>query len=421
MPVSSDQIVVGVIDVGAPRNIGWAVLLGNQLKTGNDLDEFIEFFAEMAKDRPAALGFEAPMFVPLRDELQNITKQRDGEKGRPWSAGAGATVTTIGLAVMGYTLTKLKERIPDKPATLDWHTWPKGNEMLLFEAFVSGVNHAGPGEHWRDALTAAKGLVDAYPDLDAHNAVTGDNVFSLVGATLARTGWSTPSVELLAHPCLVIRPEESAELCPDRFTCFNAPTTATKNTSEGDMGWIQTASGKKFSILEPDVDQIDIDDIAHALSMLCRFNGHCTKFYSVAEHSVHVSREVEPELALVGLLHDAAEAYLGDIPTPLKRLLPNFKEFEDRMEEAIGTKFGIDANLFKGTELKRADTQLLVDEKEALMVDAPEPWPANAPVAASISERRTRMRSPNGLCVGIRPELAARRSVDTGMLRCLPA
>lgn len=146
-----------------------------------------------------------------------------------------------------------------------------------------------------------------------------------------------------------------------------------------DGAWIQTISGKKFPLEEPDTAQIDVEDIAHALALLCRFNGHCTKFYSVAEHSVHVSHEIDPELALVGLLHDAAEAYLGDVPSPLKKKLSQFSAFEHKMEAAIAERFGVDPALFKDPELKRADVQLLVDEKAVLMEAEPEPWPAGAP------------------------------------------
>jgi len=138
--------------------------------------------------------------------------------------------------------------------------------------------------------------------------------------------------------------------------------------------WIQTFTGKRLDLDPPNPDQIDIVDIAHGLSMLCRFNGQCTRFYSVAEHSVHVSHEIAPELALVGLLHDAAEAYLGDVPSPLKGQLSQFKTFEKQMEQAIGEKFRIEYELFVSKELKRADVQLLIDEKAVLMVDTPEPW-----------------------------------------------
>lgn len=145
------------------------------------------------------------------------------------------------------------------------------------------------------------------------------------------------------------------------------------------MSWIQSVSGKQVSLTDPYASMINIDDIAHALSMLCRFNGHGTRFYSVAEHSVHVSNEVTPDLALAGLLHDAAEAYLGDVPSPLKGHLADFKMFEERMEKVIAEAFGIRFEEFKSPELKRADIQLLVDEKSVLMVPEPKPWPTDAP------------------------------------------
>ncbi len=146
--------------------------------------------------------------------------------------------------------------------------------------------------------------------------------------------------------------------------------------------WIQTASGLKFPLLDVDPAAILIQDIAHALSILCRFNAQCLRPYSVAEHSVHVSYEIAPHLALVGLMHDAAEAYLGDVPGPLKACLPHFDGIESRLIAAIGDKFGF-GYPEKGTpearELKRADIQLLVDEKAVLMAPEPEPWPPAAP------------------------------------------
>jgi hypothetical protein len=146
--------------------------------------------------------------------------------------------------------------------------------------------------------------------------------------------------------------------------------------------WIQTASGFKFPLIEIDPDAIRIEDIAHALSMLCRFNAQCLRFYSVAEHSVQVSYEIRPDLALLGLMHDAAEAYMGDVPSPLKRELRDFKGIEDRLIAAIGERYGFampEDGSDDARELKRADVQLLVDEKAAIMSPEPEPWPPNAP------------------------------------------
>jgi len=204
-----NDIVIGAIDVGAPRNIGWAIIDGDSELYGNDLDVFVEAFAERVVGRPAALGFECPLFIPLRQGLQKLTAQRDGEQGRPWSAGAGATVTTIGLAIVTYTLSQLRTKMgvtSGAGITLDWNAWPTSNSILLWEAFVSGANHAAPGEHWRDALNAARGFRKALPDLNRCNAVTGDNVLSLIGACALRSGWSHDA-ELLHERCLVIRPD----------------------------------------------------------------------------------------------------------------------------------------------------------------------------------------------------------------------
>ena len=108
--------------------------------------------------------------------------------------------------------------------------------------------------------------------------------------------------------------------------------------------WLQTRSGRPFDYEQPKPDQIDIRDIAHALGQLCRFAGHCSRFYSVAEHSVHVAmllRQGGDPLARWGLLHDAHEAYVVDIPSPLKRLLPDYRKFEDIAAAAVLSRFGL--------------------------------------------------------------------------------
>lgn len=105
--------------------------------------------------------------------------------------------------------------------------------------------------------------------------------------------------------------------------------------------WIQTVSGTKVDLLDPKPDQILIEDIAHALSPICRFTGHVEKFMSVAHHSVIVSNLVDPEFAFDGLMHDATEAYVNDLSRPLKNLLPEYKVVEERFALAIAEKFGV--------------------------------------------------------------------------------
>src|SRR4051794_15527189 len=92
-------------------------------------------------------------------------------------------------------------------------------------------------------------------------------------------------------------------------------------------GWITTFSRRQFWPLDPHSDEIHIEDIAHSLSQQCRFGGHSRSFYSVAQHSCLVSALCKANDALWGLLHDASEAYLGDIPRPLKSL-PEFEFYQ---------------------------------------------------------------------------------------------
>ena len=135
--------------------------------------------------------------------------------------------------------------------------------------------------------------------------------------------------------------------------------------------------------MEPTAGEVYIEDIAHALSLLCRFNGHCLRFYSVAEHSVRVSRALDGKAALWGLLHDAGEAYVGDVPRPAKRLLPRFDEIEDRILRVVLTKYGLEWPA--PDSVWRADDQLLVTEARDLMSAAPEPWGIDAtPLAEPI-------------------------------------
>ncbi len=132
--------------------------------------------------------------------------------------------------------------------------------------------------------------------------------------------------------------------------------------------WIQTYTGKKFDLDNLNPDDIDIIDIAHALSNICRFNGHCNTFYSVAQHCIEVSKTVIPEYKLQALLHDAAEAYIGDLTSPLRRMdcMTGFNRLHNKIRDVIYSKFNINVSFEADAMINAADIYMLLCEKEVL-------------------------------------------------------
>lgn len=131
--------------------------------------------------------------------------------------------------------------------------------------------------------------------------------------------------------------------------------------------FIQTFSGVDFWFLDPTEDMVKIEDIAHSLSMQCRYNGHIKHFYSVAEHCVNCSLLVDPEFALQALLHDASEAYLSDLPSPVKLNLPEYYKLESVVTAAIARKFGLPPEKEWSKQVKEADKRMLIAEALKLM------------------------------------------------------
>lgn len=128
---------------------------------------------------------------------------------------------------------------------------------------------------------------------------------------------------------------------------------------------ILLAGGTYFDLLDPEGSEFTIADVARGLSNTCRFAGQTHRFYSVAEHAVHVSRIVPPEDAYAGLMHDAAEAFIGDVSKPLKDLLPEYREIERRVEAAVFARFAVPAVM--SASVKAADLRMLAAEQRQIM------------------------------------------------------
>lgn len=151
---------------------------------------------------------------------------------------------------------------------------------------------------------------------------------------------------------------------------LEAPARAAYAASQHRKGdWMQTAGRRQFWPHDPRASEVCINDIAHSLAMQCRFGGHSIFHYSVAQHSVYVSQVVPPEHALAGLLHDATEAYCVDLPRPIKRFLPGYREIEDRIWLAVAEHFGLDPVLPECVH--EADNAVLLAEKEQVMSHSP--------------------------------------------------
>lgn len=149
--------------------------------------------------------------------------------------------------------------------------------------------------------------------------------------------------------------------------------------------FIQSYSGRAITFLDPKVEQIDVEDIAHALSLLCRFGGHCREFYSVAEHSVRCAKKAAEkglgdDLCFEALMHDASEAYLVDMPRPIKQQLQGYRDVEAKLDAVIREKYELPPKM--SDEIHLIDNEMLATEKRDLMNPSmgkwsflPEPYP----------------------------------------------
>lgn len=152
--------------------------------------------------------------------------------------------------------------------------------------------------------------------------------------------------------------------------CISQPPAP---SGAGRAPYLRSVHGHKIDLLHPQNTPIDIVEIGHALSRICRFGGHLKPgvYWSVASHSVLVSFLVPHELAVPALLHDASESYLGsDIPRPLKQLLPEYKRIEHRWTRRIQDAFGVPVRPGDAAAIKHADDEAYAIEKRDLMAPA---------------------------------------------------
>ena len=140
----------------------------------------------------------------------------------------------------------------------------------------------------------------------------------------------------------------------------NNNTNQHKGELYGGLHEIETVSGNRVSLVDTNPDTITIEDIAHGLSMTCRWGGQVHTFFSVAQHCVMAKVMAKTPYKLDALIHDASEAFLGDMPAPYKSLMPDFKKYEEQLMHVIAKKFGITYPLVD--EVKRVDKILLERE-----------------------------------------------------------
>lgn len=152
--------------------------------------------------------------------------------------------------------------------------------------------------------------------------------------------------------------------------------TSTAESAKSRQGdWFLTFTGRKFYPIDPRPEEVCIEDIAHSLANICRFGGHTTRFFSVAQHSLLVASQFEMShpWRFFGLMHDATETYVGDMIRPLKLSMPAFKEVENRVWVAIAERFHLPIDL--PPELKHADNVALMTERRDLIrVPAGQKW-----------------------------------------------
>ena len=208
------EMTICCADIGsvAKGNFGWAGLSGDPGRgesSGSDIRDFTAFVTHsLVAGESVSLGFECPLWIPVANEPEGLTRARPGEGSRPWSAAAGPGSLTTGLAEVAWILDQIRQEAEHTNAFLDWSRFERSKGgLFIWEALVTGKAKAG--SHESDAMAAADAFRLALPDPRQRNAVIPTpRTRSLIGAALLWAGWST-DIRLLHTPCLVIHARQS--------------------------------------------------------------------------------------------------------------------------------------------------------------------------------------------------------------------
>jgi hypothetical protein len=202
-----ERLAVICADVGSikAKKFGWAASLpdGGEI-LGTEITSFAEVIAKQIQQRnKVALGFECPLFVPIRENPVEVNGARAGEGNRPWSAGAGTGALATGIVEVLWVMNEVTRYLGKSPeGTVEWNEFLQTDSVFLWEAFVT--SSAKGSAHEEDAKIAVKQFEHSLPNPWLHNAVEETSVLSLVGAAALRSGWSN-SQSILEKPCLVIK------------------------------------------------------------------------------------------------------------------------------------------------------------------------------------------------------------------------
>jgi hypothetical protein len=203
-----DDTVVAAIDVGKVANVGWWRAGGTAPQGGRDLDELCDrLIDDLVSERRVALGFEAPLWVPLAKTTSELGQQRPGEGTRSWGAGAGAAVLACALQQSVYVLRRISAGVGSTRVTVDPTVWLAGAAALLvWEAFVTGAakDHAAAEPHISDARAAVTEFARRAEIGELSSDLVGEDAISIGGVALVVAGLTT-DLSVLTRPILVIK------------------------------------------------------------------------------------------------------------------------------------------------------------------------------------------------------------------------